>query len=189
MTSCITRPFGERLPLPHSKPLAKPIEEPAPAGITGGLREKLLLCARPARVEHVAKLHDRKDHNTPDCCEEQRAEPRMRGKQIAEMEDQVKREDVADTDDLRLRVIRAHHRLSFLQGGKQHLVGIGLRDLTWSGIHRDIRSKKAVKNRRRCLWHGCLSYDCCVASMGIVSTSGTGAPIGSSFSRMPLTAT
>ena len=48
----------------------------------------------------------------------------MRGQEIAEMQHQVKREDVADTDDLRLGVIRAHHRLSFLQRGKQHLVCI-----------------------------------------------------------------
>ena len=92
---------------------------------TGHFCAELLLCARPARIEHLPELQDRQDDDTPDYCEEQRAERRMRGQEIAKMQHQVKREDVADTDDLRLRVIRAHHRLSFLQGGEQHLVGIG----------------------------------------------------------------
>ena len=40
------------------------------------------------------------------------------------MQDQVKREDIAYTDDLGLGIVRADHRLRFLQGGEQHLVSI-----------------------------------------------------------------
>ena len=61
------------------------------------------------------------------------------------MQHQVEREDVADADDLRLGVVGARHRLCFLQRGEQHLVDIVARDLTWSGVHRGIRSKKAVE--------------------------------------------
>ena len=52
---------------------------------TGHFCAELAFCARPARIEHLPELQDRRDDDTPDHCEEQRAERRMRGQEIAKM--------------------------------------------------------------------------------------------------------
>ena len=50
---------------------------------------EFLLCACPARVEHLAELNDRHDDDRPDGREEQRPDRRMRRQKIVEMQYQV----------------------------------------------------------------------------------------------------
>jgi hypothetical protein len=75
----------------------------------GRLLEKILLRARPARIKHLPELQDREEDDTPDDCDEQRADWPTCRKEIVEMQHQAKRENIADPKDLRFRVIGAHH--------------------------------------------------------------------------------